>query len=86
MAGERRSQAVHLHKRVQINMIWLLLSVSHWHIIMIGPGGLLSVVPPPIRCPRLNFIGGVAKRYITKNLDVKNISPGWHLERNWRGS
>jgi F0F1-type ATP synthase assembly protein I len=28
-----------------INMILLLLSVSDWLVIMIGPGGLLLVVP-----------------------------------------
>jgi len=36
---------------------------------MIGPGGLLLVVPPPpspISYPPFNFIGGVAKEYITK--------------------
>jgi hypothetical protein len=29
-----------------INMIDLLLSFSNWPIIMIGPGGILLVVPP----------------------------------------
>jgi hypothetical protein len=33
---------------------------------MIGPGGLLLVVPPPICCPSFSFIAGVAKEYITK--------------------
>jgi hypothetical protein len=28
-----------------INMIWLLPSVSDWPIIMIGPDGLLLIVP-----------------------------------------
>jgi len=33
---------------------------------MIGPGGLLLVVPPPISCLRFSFMGGVAKEQITK--------------------
>jgi hypothetical protein len=34
------------------DLIWLLLSVSDWRIIMIGPGGLLLPgSPPPICCP-----------------------------------
>jgi hypothetical protein len=28
-------------------VIWLLLSIFDLPIMMIGPGGLLSVVPPP---------------------------------------
>jgi hypothetical protein len=46
-------------------MIRLLLSVSDWIIIMIRPGGLLLVVPPPICCPSfsfMSFMGGVAKK------------------------
>jgi hypothetical protein len=33
---------------------------------MIGPGGLLLVVPSPICCPPFSFVGGVAEEYITK--------------------
>jgi hypothetical protein len=44
MAGKRRNIVVHLQKRV-INCTWLRLSISDWSIIMIGPGGLLLVVP-----------------------------------------
>jgi hypothetical protein len=45
VAGKRLSSAMHLPKKSVINMIYLLLSVSDWPIIMIGPGGLLLVVP-----------------------------------------
>jgi hypothetical protein len=31
-----------------IIIIWLLLPVSDWPIVMIGPGGLLLVGPPPM--------------------------------------
>jgi hypothetical protein len=52
---------------------------------MIGPGGLLLVVPQPICCPSFSFMGGVAKEYITK-LDVKNIFSGSHTEQSERCS
>jgi hypothetical protein len=42
--GKRHSKAVHPLQKSVINMIWLLLSVSDWPIIMIGPGGLQLVV------------------------------------------
>jgi hypothetical protein len=42
------SKAVHQwQKSVIINLIWLLLSVSDWPFMMIGPGGLLVVVSHP---------------------------------------
>jgi hypothetical protein len=41
VAGEK----VHHVEKSVINKIWLVLSVSDWVIIMIGPGGLLLVVP-----------------------------------------
>jgi hypothetical protein len=43
-----------------------MLSISDWPIIMVGPGGLLFVVPQPICCPSFSFMGGVAKEYIIK--------------------
>ncbi len=49
-AGERRINAVHLEKKSVIKLIWLLISVSDWPITMIGPGGLLLVLPSPICC------------------------------------
>jgi len=42
--GKRHSKAVHMPEKSVINMIWLLLLVSNWPIIMIGPGGLLLMV------------------------------------------
>jgi hypothetical protein len=44
-AGTMRSKAVHLLEKSVINMIGLLLPVFDSSIIMIGPGGLLLVVP-----------------------------------------
>jgi hypothetical protein len=44
--GWRKTQqcCAHAEKSV-IHMIGLLISVSHWPIMMIGTGGLLLVVP-----------------------------------------
>ncbi len=57
VAGERRSNAA----------ILLLITFPNWLIIMIGPGGLLLVVPHLFACcPRFTFMGGVAKKEITK--------------------
>jgi len=44
VAGKRRNTVVHLQKRI-INWTWLWRSISDLSIIMIGPGGLLLVVP-----------------------------------------
>jgi len=44
-AGKRHTNAVPLQKKEYNKMIQLLLSVSDWPIIMIGPRGLLLVVP-----------------------------------------
>jgi hypothetical protein len=56
---------IHAEKSV-INMIWHLFSISDWSIIMIGPGGLLLVVPSPtysaIPISVLGGWGGVAKK------------------------
>jgi hypothetical protein len=47
---------------------------------MIGPGGLLLVVPSRICCPSFSFIGGVApKEYITKTEMWKIFSQGHKL-------
>jgi hypothetical protein len=45
---------------------------------MIGPGGLLLVVPPLICCPSFSFMGGVAKEYITK-LGCEKYFPEGHI-------
>ncbi len=56
------SKVVHQwEKNVIINMIWLLLRVSSWPIIMIGPGGLLVVVFHPFIVSISVLWGGVAK-------------------------
>ncbi len=39
-----------------IDMTWLLLSISDRPIILIGPGGLLLVVPPPILLSQFQFL------------------------------
>jgi len=44
-AGKRQRKAVHLLEKSVINMIWLLVSGFDWAIRMIGPSGLLLVVP-----------------------------------------
>ncbi len=58
MAAKRPSNAV----QSVINMISLLLSISDWSIIMIGPGGLLLVVPYLFAVSSFSFRGGVAKK------------------------
>jgi hypothetical protein len=51
-----------------MNMISLLLSgfFSDLPIIMIGPAGLLLVVPHLSLCPSFSLMGGFAKKQITK--------------------
>ncbi len=44
-ASKKRSKAVHPLEKSVINMTWLLILVFDWPIIMIGPVGLLLVVP-----------------------------------------
>jgi hypothetical protein len=46
-----RTNTVHVQKRV------FLISVSRWPIIMIGPGGLQLVIPPPICSSGFRFMG-----------------------------
>jgi hypothetical protein len=53
------------YKSGPINMIWLLLSVSDLSIIMIGPGGLLLVVPIYLQF-QFQFYWWVAKKKKTK--------------------
>jgi len=43
--SKKRSKSMHLIEKSVINMIWVLRPVFDWPIIMIGPGGLLLVVP-----------------------------------------
>jgi vacuolar-type H+-ATPase subunit I/STV1 len=51
VAGKRRSNGVHTPaQKSLINMIWILL-FFHCPIIMIGPGGLLLVVPHLLTVP-----------------------------------
>jgi hypothetical protein len=45
VAGKRLNTSVHLKKKNVLNGTWLRRSISDWSIIMIGPGGLLLVVP-----------------------------------------
>jgi hypothetical protein len=50
---------------------------------MIGPGGLLLVLPQLLAGPGFSFIGGVAKKSKKVNLDVKNIFAWLHTEHHW---
>ncbi len=60
-AGKKRIKAVHLLEESVINMIGVLLPVLDWPIIMIGPGGLLLVVPTYYN-PDFSFMCGVAEK------------------------
>jgi hypothetical protein len=46
----------------ECNKLDLRLSISDWSIIMIGPGGLLLVVPMYMQFRGYSFIGGVPKK------------------------
>jgi hypothetical protein len=66
---KRRNKAVHLQEKSVINTLWLLLPVFDWAFVMIGPGGLLLVVPNymqfygSVQYPTFGFMGGgVAKK------------------------
>jgi hypothetical protein len=61
-AGERQSNIVHVREKRVKKMIWLLFIVSDWPIILIGPGGLLLVIPYLSAVPVSVFMGGVEKR------------------------
>jgi hypothetical protein len=62
VAGKWCNTVVHLKKKSVINWTWLRLSISNWSIIMIGPCGLLLVVPKYMQFCDYRFIGGVAKK------------------------
>jgi len=66
-----------------INMIWLLFSVSDRPIIMIGPVGFTLRSSPPVCYPSFTFMGGVAKKYITK-LGCEKIFSQGHILSSWR--
>jgi len=56
VAGKCHSNIAPAEESV-INMIWLLLSISDWPNVMIGPGGLLLVVPPTYLLSPFQFYG-----------------------------
>lgn len=65
-------------------MILLLISVSDSPVIMVGPGGLLLIVPHLFA---FSFIGGVPKRKVNNlNLDVNFSFLGSHIKHHWRCS
>jgi hypothetical protein len=49
--GKSHSKAMHPPQKSVINMIRLMLSVSDWPIIMIGPGGLQLAVSHQFAVP-----------------------------------
>jgi len=51
-------------------------------IILIGPGGLLLVVPHLFAVPVSVLWVGLTEKKL--KLDVKNISAGSHTEHRWR--
>ncbi len=59
--GKRHSKAVHMPEKSVINMIWLLLLVSDWPIITIGPRGLLLEVSDLFAVPILVLWAGLQK-------------------------
>jgi hypothetical protein len=63
VASKGGSKTVHLQKKVYYYMMCLLLSVSECPIIMIGPGGLLLVVPHlfAVHPSFFSLMGGVPK-------------------------
>jgi len=68
-----------------LNMIYLLLNVSDWLIIMIGPRGLLLVVAHLFAVPfSLLWVG--LQKSTQLNLDVKTIFAASYTEPHWRCS
>ncbi len=61
VAGRRRNSCAPPKKSV-INWTWLRLSISDWLIIMIGRGGLLSVVPTYMQLQLHFYWWGCQKR------------------------
>jgi hypothetical protein len=55
-------------KKSVINWTWLRLSISDWLIIMIGPGGLLLVLPTYIQFQLQFYWWGYQKKQ--RNLDI----------------
>jgi hypothetical protein len=51
LAGTKSCKAVHLLEKSVINMMWLVVTVLDCPVIMIGPGGLLLVVPTCLQSP-----------------------------------
>jgi hypothetical protein len=49
--GKGRNTVVDHQKQSVVNGTWLQLSISYWSIIMIGPDGLLLVVPTYMQFP-----------------------------------
>jgi hypothetical protein len=73
-------------KQSVINRTWLRLSISSdWSIIMIGPGGLLLVVPTYMPIQLQFLLVGLPKQ-IQLNLDILFYYPEWHTEHRWRCS
>ncbi len=64
VAGKRRNTVVHLKKKSVKNWSWLRLSISDWSIIMIGPGGLLIVVPTYMLVQLQIYLWGCQKRTV----------------------
>jgi hypothetical protein len=56
----QQQRRAHAEKSV-INMISLVVSVSDWPIVMIGPGGLLSVVSHLFAVPVSVLLVGLQK-------------------------
>ncbi len=82
--GKRHSKAVHMPEKSVINMVWLLLLVSDWPIITVGPGGLPLVVSDLFAVPILVLWAGLQKSKLL-NLDVRNIFAGSHTEHCSKG-
>jgi hypothetical protein len=60
-ARKKRSKVVHLLETSVKNMIGLLVPVFDWPIVIIGPGGLLLVVPTYLQCPFQFYGWGCSK-------------------------
>jgi hypothetical protein len=83
VAGKEHSNAVRLAEKSVINMIWLFL--IDCPIIIIGPGGLLLVVPHLYAIPVSVLWVGLHKS-IRINLDAKKYFAESHPEHRCRCS
>jgi len=72
-------------KKSVINWTWLRLSISDWSIIIIGPGGLLLVVPTYMQF-QLQFYRWGCQKKNTAKLRHLILYPEWHTEHRWRCS